>query len=112
MRARTATVVAVVLAALVGTQLANAAVRRVAFTANVRPGDEASLTVAVSPAARCSITVTYDTTVSHARGLGRKSGGRLTWRWTVGTSTHAGRWPVVVNCGKSGILRLKLHVVS
>ena len=112
MRARSAAVVTAVLATLVGAQLADAAVRRTTFTADVRPGDEATLTAAVAPAARGSIAVMYDTTVSHARGLGAKSGSRLTWPWTVGTSTHAGRWPVGVNCGESRVLRLKLHVVG
>ena len=102
----------VAVVALVVVASAAGAVRRVSFTATVRPGDTASLTVSVSPASRCTILVVYDTTVSHARGLGAKTGGRLTWRWTVGTSTHDGRWPVTVNCGKSGVLRLRLHVVG
>lgn len=80
----------------------SAAVRRVAFTAAVSPNDYASLTVSVSPRAHCTIRVVYDTTVSHAKGLGPKSGTQITWRWKVGSSTHAGRWPIIVDCGKSG----------
>jgi hypothetical protein len=66
--------------------------------------------VAVSPRSRCTIKVVYDTTVSHALGLGPKTGTKITWRWKVGSSTHTGRWPVTVDCGKSGKLSLRLHV--
>ena len=111
MAGRAATLVAVIVSALIVVGVSQAAVRKVSFTATVQPGDEATLTVTVSPRARCTITVVYHTTVSHAKGLAAKTGSRLTSRWTVGTSTHAGRWPVVVNCGKSGTLRLKLHVL-
>lgn len=88
----------------------SATVKKVAFTASVSPNDQASLTVSVSPKARCSIKVVYDTTVSHAKGLGAKTGTKLTWSWKVGSSTHAGRWPVTVDCGKAGKLTLKLRV--
>jgi hypothetical protein len=80
------------------------------FTATVSPNEYASLTVSVSPRARCTIRVEYDTVVSKARGLGAKTGSRLTWRWKVGSATHAGRWPVTVDCGKSGRLNLRLRV--
>jgi hypothetical protein len=91
---------------------ASAAVRKVSFTSVVSPNDYASLTVAVSPRARCKITVIYDTVVSQAKGLGPKTGTRITWRWKVGSSTHAGRWPVKVDCGRSGKLSLRLRVRS
>jgi hypothetical protein len=107
---RTFVVVVVAAAALVLTGLASAAVRKVAFTSPVAAGDQASLTVTVSPKAHCTIKVVYDTTVSHARGLGAKTGSRITWSWKVGSSTHAGRWPVTVNCNKSGTLSLRLRV--
>jgi hypothetical protein len=90
---------------------ASAAVRKVSFTSVVSPNEYATLTVAVSPRARCTIKVTYDTVVSKARGLGPKTGGRITWRWKVGSSTHPGRWPVVVDCGRSGKLILRLRVL-
>jgi hypothetical protein len=76
----------------------------------VSPNETASLVVGVSPRARCTIKVIYDTTVSHAQGLGPRSGTRITWRWKVGSSTHAGSWPVTVDCGKSGRLALRLRV--
>jgi hypothetical protein len=89
---------------------ASAAVRKISFTSSVNANDEAALTVSVSPRARCTIKVAYDTTVSHAQGLGPKTGTRITWRWKVGSNTHAGSWPVTVDCGKSGRLALRLHV--
>jgi hypothetical protein len=103
--------VAVLVLALVVVGSASATVRKVSFTAVVSPNDYASLTVRVSPRARCTIKVVYDTTVSHARGLGPKTGGRITWRWKVGSNTNPGRWPVTVDCGKSGKLSLKLRVL-
>jgi hypothetical protein len=87
-----------------------AEVHKVSFTSSVAANDGAMLSVLVSRHARCTITVVYDTTVSHARGLGAKTGTRLTWRWKVGSSTHPGRWPVTVNCRKSGTLKLHLRV--
>ncbi len=87
------------------------AVRKVSLTSPVRAGKVASLTVDVSPKARCTIAVIYGTVVSKAKGLGPKSGSKITWRWRVGTSTPAGRWPVIVRCGESGTLRLGIRVL-
>jgi hypothetical protein len=89
---------------------ASGSVGKVSFTASVSAGDYATLTVNVSPRSRCTIKVVYDTTVSHAKGLGPKTGGKVTWRWRVGTNTHAGRWPVTVDCGKAGKLVTRLRV--
>ena len=89
---------------------ASASVRKVSFTASVATGDYATLMVNVSPRSRCTIKVVYDTTVSHAKGLGPKTGGKITWRWRIGTNTHAGRWPVTVDCGKAGKLIVRLRV--
>jgi micrococcal nuclease len=105
-------VLAAAVLALVLPTVASAAVRKVSFTTVVSPNDYASLTVNVSPRARCTIKVVYDTTVSHARGLGPKTGSRITWRWKVGSSTHPGRWPVTVDCGSSGKLSLRLRVLA
>jgi hypothetical protein len=91
---------------------AQATVRKTAFTATVSPNDTAMLSVKVSPRARCTIEVVYDTVISHAKGLGAKSGTRITWRWKVGSATHAGRWPVKVGCGHSGKLTVRLRVRS
>jgi hypothetical protein len=87
------------------------AVRKISLTSPVRAGKDVSLRVSVSPRARCTIKVIYDTVVSKARGLGPKSGSKISWRWRVGTSTSPGRWPIIINCGKSGTLRLSLRVL-
>jgi hypothetical protein len=98
-----------VLAAVCGAP-ASAAVHKASFTSIVSPNDTAALTVTVLPRARCTISVVYDTTVSHAKGLGPKVGTKIAWSWKVGSSTHLGSWPVTVNCGKSGKLALRLRV--
>jgi hypothetical protein len=104
-------IIIVVLVVLAAPATALATVRAASFTSRVQAGDYASLTVRVAPRARCMIEVVYDTVVSRARGLGAKTGTAITWRWRVGTSTHPGRWPVTVRCGKSGTLRLRLRVL-
>ncbi len=103
-------ILASLVAALAITSAAAASIRVAGFTGHVAAGDYASITVKVSPRAHCAITVVYDTVVSHARGLGAKTGSSITWQWRVGTSTHAGRWPVTVDCGKSGRLTRTLVV--
>lgn len=76
----------------------------------MRAGSYARLVVNVTPRARCTIQVSYGTGVSKVAGLGPKTGGRISWRWRVGADTRAGRWPIVVSCGKSGTLRLRITV--
>jgi hypothetical protein len=108
---KAATLLAAITVALVLAASAGAGVRKVSYlTSVVSPNEYASLTVNVSPRARCTIAVVYASGVSKARGLGAKTGGRITWRWKVGSSTTAGRWPVRINCGKSGKLNLTLRV--
>jgi hypothetical protein len=87
-----------------------ASITRVSFTAVVSPNDYARLEVVVAPRARCAIKVVYDMTVSHAKGLGPRTRGRVAWRWKVGSSTRAGRWPVTIDCGKCRKRRLRLRV--
>jgi hypothetical protein len=87
------------------------AVRKVSLTSPVRAGTGASLTVSVSPRALCTIDVIYDKVASKTKGLGPKSGSMITWRWRVGTSTPPGRWPVIVRCGESGTLKLRIRVL-
>ena len=89
---------------------AAAAVKRTAFTSVVPAGDDASLTVQVAPTSRCTIKVVYSTGPSRARGLGAKTGGKIIWRWRVGSNTKPGRWPVTVDCGKAGKLTVYLRV--
>ena len=89
---------------------ANAAVKRTAFTSAVSAGDYASLTVQVAPRSRCTIKVVYSTGASRAAGLSAKIGGKITWRWRVGSRTKPGRYPVTVDCGKAGKLIVYLRV--
>jgi hypothetical protein len=86
-------------------------VRKVAFTAVVSPNDYARLEVRVTPRARCTITVIFETGESSASGLRAKRGGNIVWRWKVGSTTNPGRWPVRVDCGASGKLNLRLRVL-
>jgi hypothetical protein len=74
------------------------------------PGDDATLTVRVSPTATCSIEVIYKSGRSHARGLGPKHGSQLSWTWMIGTRTTPGSWPVIVSCGRAGSLRTAIRV--
>lgn len=82
----------------------------VSLTTPVRAGSYAQVAVRVTPRARCTIQVIYDKTVSKDKGLGPKTGGRITWRWKVGSNTRPGRWPIVVRCGASGRLDLKIRI--
>jgi hypothetical protein len=91
---------------------ASAAVKATKLPGTVSAGDYASLTVKVSPKWRCTIKVVYDTVTSRAKGLGAKTGTLITWRWRVGTNTHSGRWPISIDCGKSGRLALRIRVVG
>jgi hypothetical protein len=84
---------------------ASAAVRLVSLTSPIRHGAYATLTVAVSPAQSCSITVFYKSGPSRAAGLVPKRGARISWTWKVGTRTTPGRWPIAVFCGSAGTLR-------
>lgn len=81
---------------------ASATVRITKAPGRVARGGSASVTVTVSPKARCTIGVYYSTTTSRARGLGPKTANTITWTWTVGSTTKTGRWPIKIDCGKSG----------
>lgn len=102
---RVVLIIAVALA-LVVTAAASASVRLVSKTSRVKAGATAALTVKVSPAQRCSISVYYKTVVSRAKGLNKKTpkAGRVTWTWKVGSNTLPGRHRIVVTCGSAGKL--------
>ncbi len=115
MRARRLTVTLAALVALLvaGVVQGSAAkVRLVRITSPIATGSNATLTVAVTPASACAITVTYSTGPSRAKGLGRKRAvnGRVSWTWKVGSQTTPGRWPIAVNCGPAGSLRTSFVV--
>ena len=88
--------------ALVFAASAGATVKRTAFTSVVPAGEYASLTVQVAPKSRCTITVVYSAGPSKAAGLNAKIGGKITWRWRVGSRTKPGRYPVTVVCARAG----------
>jgi hypothetical protein len=77
-------------------------VKKVALTSPIRVGKIASLTVSVSPPARCTVRV------PKVKGLRPKSGGKITWRWRV--TTPPGRWPITVSCSNKGKLKLTMRV--
>jgi len=95
-------VVVAALALTIVTSSALAAVRVTERPGRVSPGDKASVTITVSPKARCTIGVYYSTGRSAAHGLGSKYAKTITWTWTVGSATKAGTWPIKIECGKSG----------
>ena len=103
--------IALMIAALVLPATAQASVKLVRVSTSY-PGDHATLTVAVSPARMCSITVHYKSGPSHAKGLSSKrpSGGHVSWTWKVGTNTTPGRWAISVSCGSAGSLRTSFVV--
>lgn len=109
---RTVLLAVLVTAALAAPSTAVAKVRLVKVTSPVRAGSFAVLTAAVSPNAKCSIKVSYKSGPSRAQGLSpkRSVGGRVSWRWKVGTRTTSGRWPILVSCGRSGSLRTSFLV--
>jgi hypothetical protein len=122
-RATTLTLLGVAAVTLALASSAAATIHVTAFTSRVATNGEASLTVKVTPVARCTIMVTYATVVSHAKGgppevvverkvLGPKRGGTITWRWKVGSNTRHERWPVKIDCGKSGKLTRLLTVTG
>jgi hypothetical protein len=105
------TAVASVLLLAVFVPSAAAAVRVTKAPGRVAAGEYASVTVVVIPRARCTIGVYYTTRRSEAAGLGAKSGGRITWRWRVGSRTLPGRFPVKIDCGRAGKTQTTIRVV-
>jgi hypothetical protein len=107
----------VLLAGLLGLAAAVEAlgtVKRIALTSPVSAGKYATLTVNVSPPARCTIRVIYNTATESkllaAEGLTPKTGGRISWRWRIPDEARPARTPIEVSCGESGMLRAELLV--
>jgi hypothetical protein len=68
---------------------------------SVARGAVATLAIKTAKKARCDIDVEYDSGTGSAKGLANKtadSSGRVTWRWTVGRSTHRGTVPITIYC--------------
>lgn len=115
MRIRKLVPIAAVVACLALPSAAEARVRLVSLTSPISHGSYATLTVAVSPARPCSITVQYYSGPSHAAGLypKRPVGGRVSWTWKVGTDdagTVANR--CVVRIGRNAANVVRGHVAD
>jgi hypothetical protein len=73
-------------------------------------GGEGLVTIQTKRGTYCAISVIYKSGPSHAAGLGSQTAdanGRITWSWKVGTRTTPGVWPVVVECGRGDITRIR-----
>ena len=112
MRVRSLLVLMFAVSALAVPAAATAKVQLVRVTSPISAGAYATLTVAVTPAKRCSIAVYYKSGASVAQGLYPKAPrvGRISWTWKVGTRTTPGRWAIVVSCGSAGTLRTSFVV--
>jgi hypothetical protein len=78
-------------------------VKRNSMTSPVAHGDRATLTISTAAGADCKIVVEYASGPSQAAGLGEKTAdadGAVSWTWTVGQTTKAGRYPITVTCFK------------
>lgn len=88
-----------------------ATTRLVYLTSPVHSGTHAILVARVHPARRCTITVTYNSGPSHARGLfpKRPVHGRVSWTWLADPAP--GRYPIKVNCGSAGSFKTHFKVI-
>lgn len=71
------------------------------FTADVKAGENASMTVRTNPEAECAIVVKYNNVPAKDSGLVTKVAdefGVASWAWTVAPGTPPGKWPVQVTC--------------
>jgi hypothetical protein len=89
----------------------------ISLTSPVSHGNAASITVRTAPEAACTITVTYKSGPSRARGLDPKTAdgnGVVSWTWIVGTRTTPGKWPIAVMCStgdRQGSLEVAFEVL-
>mgnify|MGYP001022039015 CR=1 FL=1 len=70
-------------------------------TQEVKPGDNASITIRTNPEAECVIGVMYGTTKAVDGGLTGKTAdefGVSSWSWTVAAGSPAGKASVTVTC--------------
>lgn len=97
-------------------QAADLSVTLISVSSPAAPFSDATLTISTTPGASCSITVSYKSGPSRAKGLVPKvtdGSGRVSWTWRVGSNTTPGRWPIRVTCEKStdhGELRTSFQV--
>lgn len=100
--------------AALATPITTATARLIRVTSPVNPRARAILVARVVPARRCTITVTYKSGPSHAKGLHpkRSAHGRVSWTWTVEARAPSGTWPIQVRCGSAGSFRTHFTVAS
>jgi hypothetical protein len=91
---------------------AESAVRKVSITSPIAAGKTVKLTVDVTPSAKCALDLAAGSYVRASARRGPRIGGRITWRWKLLPSARLGRSPVVVRCGKSGVLRTTLVITA
>lgn len=67
----------------------------------VKPGENASVTIRTNPEAICTVSVKYNKVPATDSGLIQKTAdefGVADWSWTVPAGTPKGKWPVDVTC--------------
>lgn len=81
------------------------AVTFTSVTSPIGAGNVATATVQTAPGAACTITVTYKSGISKAKGLDPQTAdanGSVRWSWLVGGNTTPGSWPIDVACTLGG----------
>ena len=87
-------------------------------TSQLKPGENASLSVRTNPEADCSIVVRYNNVAAVDSGLLSKKAdefGVASWSWTVAAGTPTGTWPAEVTCKNkkhSAVLRADFVIKS
>ena len=88
---------------------------RVSFASQrVVQGNDASISVVVSPAGvRCALAVRY-ANGARQKGLQAQTAtnGRASWRWQVGLGTATGRARATVSCGRAGKITRRFMVIG
>jgi len=71
------------------------------YTPEVKPDENASVTVRTNPEAQCSIVVKYNEVPTQDSGLTPKVAdefGLASWSWTVSANAPSGKWPADITC--------------
>ena len=85
-------------------------------TSNLKPGENAAVSVRTNPEADCSIVVKYNNVPAKDSGLVAKQAdefGVASWSWTIASGTPNGVWPAEITCKNkkhSAVLRVDLTI--
>ena len=85
-------------------------------TPEIKPGENAAVSVRTNPEAECSIVAKYNNVPATDSGLAPKQTdefGVTSWSWTVPAGTPAGAWPAEVTCKNkkhSAVLRIDMTI--